>query len=76
MPLWADPKGTFLAEKEAEKVYELYKLQSSLPDQPPSVNRPVVKPPLAYHIREGKHDLTAYDWAQFVRMADLHFKAF
>jgi hypothetical protein len=76
MDLWADPKGTFLAEKEAERVYELYKLRSSLPDQPPSVNRPFVKPPLAYHIREGKHDLTAYDWEQFVRMADLHFKTF
>ena len=72
--LWADPKGTFLAEKEAEKVYELYKLKSSLPDAPPALNTPSVKPPLAYHIRQGIHDLTAYDWQQFVKMADIYFK--
>lgn len=74
LDLWADPTGTFMAEKEAEKVYQLYKLQSSLPATPPALNTPFVKPPLAYHNREGKHDLTAYDWAQFVKTADLHFK--
>ncbi|TDE10482.1 alpha/beta fold hydrolase [Dyadobacter psychrotolerans] len=71
--LWADPKGTYLSEKEAEKVYRLYKLTSSLPVSPPAVNMPFVKPPLAYHIREGKHDLTEYDWAQFIKLADNHF---
>jgi dienelactone hydrolase len=74
LDLWADPKGTYMAEKEAEKVYSLYRLRSALPENPPAINTPVVKPPLAYHIREGKHDLTAYDWAQFVKTADMHFK--
>lgn len=72
--LWADPVGTFKAVKEAEKVYGLYKLQSSLPDLPPAINTPFIKPPLAYHNREGKHDMTFYDWAQFIKTADLYFK--
>jgi len=72
--LWADPVGTFMAVKEAEKVYGLYKLQSSLPDSIPVINMPFIKPPLAYHIREGKHDMTFYDWAQFIKTADLYFK--
>lgn len=71
--LWADPKGTFLALKNAEPAYELYGLTSQLPDQPPGLNQPVYQSPLAYHIREGKHNLTEYDWEQFVKFADFHF---
>ena len=72
--LWADPKGTFTAEKEAEAVYRLYRLTSALPATMPALNTPVIYPPLAYHIRQGKHDLTAFDWTQFVKFADRHFK--
>ena len=72
--LWADPVGTFMSVKEAEKVYKLYNLQSSLPDSIPANNMPFTKPPLAYHIRKGIHDMTFYDWAQFIKTADLYFK--
>ena len=74
LDLWGDPKGSYLAEKEAEKVYGLYNLKSSLPATQPAINTPFVKPPLAYHNREGIHNLTEYDWAQFVKTADLHFR--
>ncbi|WP_229209315.1 dienelactone hydrolase family protein [Dyadobacter sediminis] len=73
--LWADPVGTFLSLKEAERVYGLYKLKSALPESIPAINMPFVKPPLAYHIREGVHDMTSYDWAQFIKNADLYFKS-
>lgn len=71
--LWADPKGTFLALKNAEQVYALYGLKSKLPDSPPGLNKPIIESPLAYHNREGKHDLTVYDWKQFIKFADYHF---
>ena len=71
--LWADPTGTFLSLKHAEKVYALYGLQSSLPPQPPSINQPINTPPLAYHNRAGIHDLTIYDWKNFVAFANLYF---
>ena len=71
--LWADPKGTFLSLKNAEDVYGLYGLKSKLPKVPPGLNNPVIESPLAYHNREGKHDMTVYDWKQFIKFADYHF---
>lgn len=71
--LWADPTGTFLAMKHAEPVYALFKLKSQLPQQPPPVDTPVIQPPMGYHNRTGKHDLTFYDWAQFVKFADAYY---
>lgn len=71
--LWADPKGTFLSLKGAEEVYGLYHLKSILPDTPPGLNTPILESPIGYHNREGKHDLTVYDWKQFIKFADYHF---
>ena len=71
--LWADPTGTFLSLKNAEDVYNLYGLKSKLPNVPPGLNTPIIESPLAYHNREGKHDLTVYDWKQFIKFADFHF---
>ena len=72
--LWADPKGTFLSLKQAEKVYALYGIESNLPANPPATNQPVIASPLGYHIREGEHNLTAYDWNNFIKFANVHFK--
>lgn len=72
--LWADPTGTFLSLKQAEKVYALYGINSKLPANPPAVNQPVLTSQLGYHIREGEHNLTAYDWGNFIEFANLHFK--
>lgn len=71
--LWADPKGTFLAMKEAAPVYDLYQLHPKLPTTLPAPNTPSIEPPMGYHIREGKHNLTEYDWSQFIQFTDLYF---
>lgn len=71
--LWADPTGTYLSMKEAEKVYALYGLKSGLPQLPPGIDHPIIQPPLAYHNREGVHDLTVYDWRNFVEYARICF---
>lgn len=72
--LWADPKGTYLALKNAEPVYALYRLRSMLPDGMPAMNTPIIDLPLAYHLRQGIHNLTAYDWQQFISFANKCFK--
>lgn len=72
--LWADPTGTFLAMKAAEAVYTLYNLKSMLPDSPPAIDTPINHPPMGYHNRKGKHDLTPYDWQQFIHFADQYYK--
>jgi hypothetical protein len=70
--LWADPKGTFLALKEAEKVYSLYKLKSGLGSDMPPPEMPVIESSLGYHLRTGEHDLNLYDWTQFVKFVKYH----
>jgi pimeloyl-ACP methyl ester carboxylesterase len=72
--LWADPKGTFLALKNAEKVYGLYEIKSALPASQPGINQPIIQSQIAYHNRDGEHNLTAYDWGNFIRFANYHFK--
>lgn len=69
---WADPKGEFLAAKEACKVYQLYGESCQLDVMPP-VQNPVFQSKVGYHIRTGKHDLTEYDWEQYLQFAALHF---
>ena len=71
--LWADPTGTFLSLQLAEKAYGLYGVKPSLPSQPPPINQPIHTSRLAYHNREGIHDLTTYDWQRFVEYANLYF---
>jgi len=70
---WADPKGEFLAGKYAEPVYALFGKPGLDVAQWPPVNQPVGDF-IGYHIRTGKHDVTAYDWQQFLRFASLHFR--
>ncbi|SDE29957.1 Alpha/beta hydrolase family protein [Dyadobacter soli] len=67
--LWADPKGTFLALKAAEPVYALYNIKSGLPKDPPGIDKPVIGSHFGYHNREGEHNMTAYDWGNFIRFA-------
>ncbi|MBO9154757.1 prolyl oligopeptidase family serine peptidase [Chitinophaga sp. GCM10012297] len=71
--LWADPTGTFLSLKNAEKVFALYGLRSALPAAPPPVNQAVENSILGYHNREGVHDMTEFDWRHFIRFARIHF---
>lgn len=70
--LWADPKGSYLALVNAKPVYDLYGKSTALTAELPSVNSPIISSTLGYHIREGEHDLTAYDWTNFIRFANFH----
>ncbi len=72
--LWADPKGSYLSLVHAQKVYDLYKRKSELPPQPPEINKPIINSILGYHNREGVHNLTEYDWNNFILFGNHHFK--
>lgn len=71
--LWADPKGSYLSIQYAKQVYDLFGKPSALSQQPPPVNTPIINSTIGYHIREGIHNLTAYDWSNFIRFANYHY---
>ena len=70
---WADPRGEFLSGYYAGAVYELYGLKGLDTNVQPSVHQPVMND-VGYHIREGVHDVTEYDWTCFMDFADKHFE--
>ncbi|SDF14205.1 hypothetical protein SAMN05421636_11322 [Pricia antarctica] len=65
---WADPRGEFLSAHYATSVYDLYGTKGISDTKMPEVNSPVQNT-LAYHIRTGKHDVTEYDWEQYIDWA-------
>ncbi len=70
---WADPKGEFLSGKYASPVYQLFGKRGIGVDTMPDLNTPVGHT-IGYHIRSGKHDVTDYDWKQYLDFADRHFQ--
>ncbi|MGE3803591.1 MAG: alpha/beta hydrolase family protein [Gemmataceae bacterium] len=69
---WADPKGEFLSAKHAEPVYALFGKKGLGVDAPPAADKPVGDA-IGYHLRTGKHDITLYDWEQYMNFADRHY---
>ena len=72
---WADPEGEFLAAYHAGPVYRLFGLKGLKAATLPEPQKPLHEGHVGYHLREGKHDLTAYDWTQYLAFADRHLKA-
>ncbi len=70
--LWADPRGEFLSLKFASPVYELLGKQAIGDVGMPAVDQPLQRD-VAYHIRQGDHDITLYDWQRFMDFADRQF---
>jgi hypothetical protein len=70
---WADPRGEFLSAKHAEPVYRLLGAGGLPADDMPAVDQPV-SDIIGYHIRSGKHDVTDYDWEQYLNFADKHLR--
>ncbi len=66
--LWADPRGEFLSAFYATPVYELFGKTGIPSREMPEINVPVQNT-VAYHIRSGGHDVTDFDWEQYIRWA-------
>jgi len=71
---WADPLGQFLAAREAGPAWKLFGLAGLGVSQMPEVNHPVGGS-IGFHVRTGKHDVTAYDWEQYLAFAKRHFSS-
>jgi hypothetical protein len=68
---WADPRGEYLSGYHASPVYELYGLKGFGSNVSPPVNQPIMNA-MGYHIREGVHEVTPFDWNCYLDFADNH----
>lgn len=69
---WSDPLGEFLSAKHAHPVFKLASTSGLPAMSHPPLNQAVMGQ-IGYHIRSGAHDVTAYDWTQFMNFTDMHF---
>jgi hypothetical protein len=69
---YSDPRGEFISAASAGRVYELFGKKGLGTDQWPPAHHPIMHD-IGYHHRAGKHDVTAYDWEQYLTFADMHF---
>ena len=71
---WADPKGEFLSLQIGSRVYsEVYGVHLDFPENFELEVQTIHQDYVGYHLREGKHDLTEYDWGRFLDFADRQY---
>jgi len=68
--LWADPRGEFLSLSHASPVYALWGHKPIAPSEMPPLDHPLISGPRGYHVRSGRHNLTAADWNRYMDFAD------
>ena len=68
-----DPRGEFLAAKQADPVYRLVGAAGLPADDMSGLDQPVMGT-IGYHIRTGKHNVTEYDWQRYMDFADKHYR--
>ncbi len=69
---WADQPGEYLSLVYGSEAYKLYDKNIHLDKKMPGVDQPVSSGKLGYHMRSGKHDVTRFDWEQYLDFADRH----
>lgn len=69
---WADPQGEMLSAYHAGPVYELLGKQPLGVCELPQGGTVYNDADVAYHLRSGGHDVTDWDWQQWLDAADRH----
>ncbi len=72
--LWGDPKGQYLALYHSIPAFQLYDKNTRLPKDMPAINTRSQSGKVAYHIRDGGHNLLLKDWNFYMDFADEVFK--
>lgn len=66
----AGPLGEFYTVRLASPAWELYGKRALSDAEFPPPRTPLFGGNTSYHLRQGKHDLTAYDWSVYMDFAD------
>ncbi len=68
---WADPANEYLACHLADEVFRLYGNDGfCAPKGNPEMEIPQHKGHIAYHMKQGEHSITSYDWKNFMDYFD------
>jgi hypothetical protein len=70
---WADPYGEYLGLFHAGRVFSLFGKTPLPDDKLPPIDQPIMTD-VGYHIRAGKHDVTDFDWEQYLKFADRNLR--
>ena len=70
----SDPPAEHLSLVEASRVYRLLGKDGLTDLNMPALNQPVMHGMVGYHVRSGKHDVTEYDWDQYLAFAERHLR--
>ena len=65
----SDPLGEFLGARAASPVWRLLAEPGLTSEEWPALDQPV-KGRVAYPVRSGGHDITEFDWTQYLDFAD------
>lgn len=64
---WADPQSQYLSACTLEPVYALYGRRGLVcPDRMPEPGETFHEGSVGYHLRQGEHFLSRYDWQQYM----------
>jgi hypothetical protein len=72
--LWGDPRGSYLALYNATPVFKVLGVKSDIPEAMPPLNKQVISGKVAFHIRDGVHNMLLKDWNWFMDFGDLVLK--
>jgi hypothetical protein len=63
-----------MAALAADTVYQFLGLPGLAIKTMPDPDHPVPEGYIGYHLRTGKHDITVWDWEQYLEFVDSHLK--
>ena len=72
--LWGDPHGSYISLYNAVPVFKLLGRISDISESMPPLNKQVISGKVAFHIRDGVHNLLLKDWNWFMDFADMVLK--
>ncbi|MCX6222888.1 MAG: prolyl oligopeptidase family serine peptidase [Bacteroidia bacterium] len=72
--LWGDPRGSYLALYHSVPVFKLLQTGTDLSLDMPPLNTKVQSGKVAYHIRDGVHNMLVKDWNWFMDFGDVVLK--
>ncbi len=72
--LWGDPAGSYISLYKSVPVFNILGANSDIPESMPPLNKQVMSGKVAFHVRDGEHNMLLKDWNFFMDFADVVMK--